>query len=110
MDKSKMGYRDDSPFRKEPFIDISTPNGLIDMSGTGIPLLANGRVLPPYSGTHQFEPGIVRETPLMQEGDETKPEKRLSWKDWKTDRNSVCVYDRDMTHVCKIMTHMSLLY
>ena len=85
MDKSKMGYRDDSPFRKEPFIDISTPNGLIDMSGTGIPLLANGRVLPPYSGTHQFEPGIVRETPLMQEGDETKPEKRLSWKDWKTD-------------------------
>lgn len=74
MDKSKMGYRDDSPFRKEPFIDIVTPNGLIDMSATGIPILANGRILPPYSGTHQFKPGIVRETPLptAQDGTATK--------------------------------------
>ena len=75
MNKSKMGYRDDSPFREEPFIDINTPNGVIDMSNTGIPLLANGRVLPPYSGTHQFQPGIVREVPLAQNGREVPKRK-----------------------------------
>ena len=58
---SMMGYRDDSPFNNRPYIDINTPNGMIDMSATGIPLYANGRYLPPYSGMHQFEPGIVRE-------------------------------------------------
>ena len=61
-----MGYRDDSPYRDEPFIDINTPSGKIDMSETGIPLMANGRYLPPYSGMHQFEPGIVREQPMHQ--------------------------------------------
>ena len=37
---SKMGYRDDSPFRDNPYNDIYTPNGIIDMSQTGIPLFA----------------------------------------------------------------------
>ena len=68
--KSKMGYRDDSPFRNEASIDIHTPTGMIDMSQTGIPLMANGRILPPYSGQHQFAPGIVNETPIEEEGGE----------------------------------------
>ena len=64
-----MGYRDDSPFRKEDYLDIYTPNGIIDMSNTGIPLLANGgRYLPPYSGLHQFDTPWVREIPLAQKG------------------------------------------
>ena len=48
--KSMMGYRDDSPFRDQSYIDINTPTGVIDMSQTGIPLFANGQLLPPYSG------------------------------------------------------------
>lgn len=67
-DKSKMGYRDDSPYRNEPYIDIHTPNGMIDMSATGIPILANGRILPPYSGEHQFDSNVVHEVPLRQNG------------------------------------------
>ena len=63
---SKMGYRDDSPFNDKPFIDINTPNGIIDMSKSGRTLRAtdsqgNTKVLKPYSGQHQFAPGIVRE-------------------------------------------------
>ena len=67
-DVSKMGYRDDSPYRNEPYLDINTPSGIIDMSGTGIPLMANGRILPPYSGQHQFDSNVVREVPLAQYG------------------------------------------
>ena len=70
--KSEMGYRDDSPYRNEPFIDINTPNGLIDMSNTGRRLKAtdsegNTKILERYSGMHQFEPGIVREEPVDYE-------------------------------------------
>ena len=61
---SKMGYRDDSPFNKRPYIDINTPTGVIDMSNTGTPLMANGVYLPPYSGQHQFNTTKVRETPV----------------------------------------------
>jgi len=68
--KSTMGYRDDSPFRNEEYLDINTPNGIIDMSNTGIPLLANGRLLQPYSGQHQFDSNVVREVPLAQTGGE----------------------------------------
>ena len=67
-DVSTMGYRDDSPYRNRESIDIHSPNGLIDMSETGIPILANGRYLPPYSGMHQFEPGVVREERVMKDG------------------------------------------
>jgi hypothetical protein len=73
-DVSTMGYRDDSPYRNMESIDIYTPNGLIDMSETGMPILANGRYLPPYSGMHQFEPGVVREKRIMQTGGDIDPE------------------------------------
>ncbi len=68
---SKMGYRDDSPYRNEPYLDIHTPNGQIDMSQTGIDLMANGRFLPAYSGMHQFDSNVVREVPLHQNGGPT---------------------------------------
>jgi len=67
---SEKGYRDDSEFKDRPYIDINTPNGLIDMSATGTPLLANGRYLAPYSGLHQFDTTTVREVPLAEEGGE----------------------------------------
>jgi hypothetical protein len=65
---SEQGYRDDSPYRNRESIDINTPNGLIDMSNTGIPLLANGRYLPPYSGMHKFNTNKVKEIPIRQNG------------------------------------------
>ena len=73
-DVSTMGYRDDSPYRNRESIDIYSPNGLIDMSETGMPILANGRYLPPYSGMHQFNPGVVREKRIMQDGGDIDPE------------------------------------
>ena len=63
---SKMGYRDDSPFNKRKSITINTPDGSIDMSNTGQPLIANGKYLPPYSGIHQFDTNEVIETKLYR--------------------------------------------
>jgi hypothetical protein len=63
---SKMGYRDDSPFKKRKSININTPTGKIDMSNTGTPLIANGKYLPPYSGMHQFNTTEVTEVPLEE--------------------------------------------
>ncbi len=64
---SLMGYRDDSPFRNEESLNIYSPDGFIDMSNVGMPIIANGQVLDPYSGINQVPPtksGYVRETPL----------------------------------------------
>ena len=64
---SLMGYRDDSHFRNEESLNIYSPDGLIDMSNVGMPIVANGQVLDPYSGINQVPPtksGYVRETPL----------------------------------------------
>lgn len=61
---SQQGYSDNSPFRKRKSITIFTENGLIDMSKTKKPLLANGRYLPPYSGIHKFNTNVVTEKPL----------------------------------------------
>jgi len=67
---SMMGFSDNSPLRNAKSLPIRTgPNGIIDMSNTGMPLMANGRYLPPYSGHHQFDPNsIVTEIPLAQTG------------------------------------------
>lgn len=67
-DISQMGYRDDSPYRNRESIEIDTPTGQIDMSNTGIPLMANGRYLAPYSGMHQFNTNKVTETPVKRNG------------------------------------------
>ncbi len=70
--KSQMGYRDGSYYRNQPYLDINTPTGIIDMSDTGIPIYANGILLEPYSGMHQFKPGIVREIPAYQNSGQTE--------------------------------------
>lgn len=67
-DVSMYGYRDDSPFRDSPSLNIFTQNGTIDMSNTGVPILANGRFLPPYSGMHQFDTKMVHEQRMAKEG------------------------------------------
>jgi hypothetical protein len=76
---SMMGYRDDSPLRNEDSLNIQTgPNGIIDMSNTGIPLIANNRYLPPYSGYHQFEPNsVVTEIPLEKYKSDPRVPKRV---------------------------------
>jgi hypothetical protein len=79
-DVSQYGYRDDSPFRDSPSLNIFTDNGVIDMSNTGIPLMANGRFLPPYSGLHQFNDKIVNEVPI----DNFMPTQYLTKKDQNT--------------------------
>lgn len=71
--KSKMGYKDNSPYRNSPSLNINTPSGKIDMSQTGMHLLGideNGmsKVMPPYSGTHQFGGSQVTEIPLKKGG------------------------------------------
>ena len=67
-----LGYRDDSPFKNKPTINISSDT--ITMDGVGKTLLAtsdNGitKILKPYSGTHYF-PGasVVTEVPLAKNG------------------------------------------
>jgi hypothetical protein len=70
---SKLGYSRFSPYRNSPFLDIKSPNGLIDMNNTDVPLLGIGlntkkiKLLEPRSGIHSF-PGdeTIREIPLTQ--------------------------------------------
>ena len=65
---STMGYRDDSPFRNSESLNIYSPEGFIDMSNVGMPIMANGQRLEPYSGLNQVPPsssGYVKETPLI---------------------------------------------
>lgn len=76
--KSVKGYSKGSPYRGNPYIDIKSPQGLIDMSNTDIPLYAvdetgHAKVLPPYSGMHQFPGSTVREIPIAQEGGSMNP-------------------------------------
>lgn len=57
--KSILGYANGSPYRKNKSIQINSPEGLIDMGNTSIPLYAEdetgySKYLPPYSGMHQF--------------------------------------------------------
>lgn len=83
---SKMGYRDDSPYRGRKSITIDTPEGLIDMSNTGIPLMAEDetgytKILEPYSGMHQFSGSKVKEMPLLAKGGITKNKAKEMLKD-----------------------------
>lgn len=71
-DISKHGYKDNSPYKDRPYLDIHTPNGVIDMDGVSVPLLANNVILGPNSGLHKFDTNMVREIPLAQDGSEVK--------------------------------------
>lgn len=85
---SKMGYRDDSPFRDNSYNDIYTPNGIIDMSQTGIPLFANGQYLPPYSGTYDMGTENVREIPVAKKGGQ-KGLRKFTSKNIQTSLNDI---------------------
>lgn len=72
--RSKLGYSKGSPYANDPFIDIFSPEGLIDMSNTpfdlmGIDNLGNkkkmkaGRKRP-----YKFEGQVVREIPMQRGG------------------------------------------
>jgi len=71
-DISKQGYKDDSPYKDRPYLDIHTPDGIIDMTDVSMPLLANNVILGPNSGLHKFDTNMVREIPMAQEGSEVK--------------------------------------
>jgi hypothetical protein len=71
--KSVLGYSKNSPYKGQPYININTPQGLIDMSNTDIPLMGIDetgmtKVMMPYSGMHKFRGNKVKEIPMMAEG------------------------------------------
>lgn len=70
-----MGYRVDSPYRHLPYIDISTPEGLIDMSKTPIDLIGidmktgKQKKMKAFSkNPYKFDSDKVREIPIAQMG------------------------------------------
>lgn len=67
-DISKQGYKDNSPYKDRPYLDIETQDGIIDMNGVSVPLLANNVILQPNSGLHKFHNKNVREIPMAQKG------------------------------------------
>jgi hypothetical protein len=71
-DISKQGYKDNSPYKDRPYLDIATQNGIIDMDGVSVPLLANNVILQPNSGLHKFDTDVVREIPLAKDGGSVK--------------------------------------
>ena len=75
--QSELGYSNGSPFIDQPFLDIDSPQGLIDMSDTAIPLYAvddtgYDKVLEPYSGMHQFPGTKIREHKFQNGGSYTE--------------------------------------
>ena len=72
--KSLYGYRFDSPYISNPYLDIKTDQGLIDMSQTPMDLIGVdnlGNVKKMKAGRknpYKFEGNIVREIPIRQDG------------------------------------------
>lgn len=69
---SILGYADGSPFRSNPYLDINTPEGVISMENTSIPLmgtdnLGNTRLMKPGK-KYKFPGNQVRERPMKQAG------------------------------------------
>lgn len=72
--KSMLGYSRNSPYKNDPFIDIFTPEGMIDMSNTdkdlvGIDEYGNTQLMLANSGNPYMFPGQqVREIPISKAG------------------------------------------
>lgn len=71
--QSLLGYKDNSPYRYNPYNIINTPRGLITMDGVSTPLIAvselgERKYLPPNSGLHRFKGKKILEIPVMQNG------------------------------------------
>jgi hypothetical protein len=89
-DISKQGYKDNSPYRNNPFNIIQgTSQGTpITMDGVSQRLYATdgqtSKILEPNSGKHFFSGPVVKEIPIAQVGRET------GWfEKWKADRPSL---------------------
>lgn len=69
-DKSKQGYKDNSPYKNNKSNDIESPTGKITMDNVSVPLIVKDldyneqRILKPNSGVHQFKGNRFRETKL----------------------------------------------
>ena len=67
---SKLGYKNNSPYKNENFLYINSPNGSITMDGVDKALfakdLSNGesRILQPNSGEHYFKGSNILEIPV----------------------------------------------
>ncbi len=72
--QSILGYSMNSPFAGNPYLDINTPEGLIDMSNTPIDLVGidnkgNKKVMKAgRKNPYRFEGDVVREIPMQQGG------------------------------------------
>lgn len=70
--KDILGYREDSPYKEEPFLNIKTKEGKITMKDVNKPLIGideNGFVKVMYpGGEYQFTSNNVTEVPLFQAG------------------------------------------
>ena len=66
---SMLGYSNNSPFRGNPYLDIHTPEGLIDMSNTDMDLIGidnkgnKKKMKAGRKNPYKFEGDIVREIP-----------------------------------------------
>lgn len=75
--QSIMGYAFNSPFRFNPYLDIQTPEGLIDMSNTPIDLLGidnlgnTKKMKAGKKNPYKFKGTQVREIPIAQQGGNT---------------------------------------
>lgn len=119
---SELGYSDGSPYRNSSQLNISTPSGLIDMSNTGIPLMAVDntgmrKLLHPYSGQHQFNGTQVTETPWLQkyaEGGEIskkwKEKTGLDWSEAKKRGLTDGSYDANISLLKKLKSNNFSLY
>ena len=81
---NKLGYKDISPYKDSPYLDIHSPSGAITMKGVSTPLLAitdQGERRMMYPGEeHQFNSKLIREIPMRryyQGGGEMMPEQQM---------------------------------
>lgn len=71
---SMLGYSNNSPFKGNPYLDIHTPNGLIDMSNTDMDLIGidnkgnKKKMKAGRKNPYKFEGDIVREVPMQVGG------------------------------------------
>lgn len=71
---SILGYSENSPFKGNPYLDIHTPNGLIDMSNTYMDLIGidnkgnKKKMKAGRKNPYKFEGDIVREVPMQVGG------------------------------------------
>lgn len=67
---NKLGYKDISPYKNSPYLDIQSPSGAITMKGVSTPLLAitdQGERRMMYPGEeHQFNSKLIREIPMRR--------------------------------------------